>query len=370
MAVLCSCSKQGDQARTFVERGKMLVEAEQYDEAIRLFNKAIDTTPQYPDAYLQLALLYDDHLDDTTNAIAAYERFLAVATDTAAKERAERWLALARNRRSEPATQSPIATPATATSVQDDLKRKERQFEILRQQTATRYEAKIDELKSQIEEMRARTAALDRENAGLRGISGNVERVMLLDMVASNEQVVAGLKSSLNAQRKEAAAAAAAYLSLQSLTTNLQARCLHLQEQLAHATSATPAAASVIALGEAALLAATGTPVQVASPAVSHTLAASEHGTRPTTVKTPATGAVPHPHPDTPAPSAPVATAAPGAPRTYIVQPGDSLMKIARTVYGDQNKWTVLYEGNRDTMDRPNQLKVGQALHVPALTPQ
>jgi nucleoid-associated protein YgaU len=58
--------------------------------------------------------------------------------------------------------------------------------------------------------------------------------------------------------------------------------------------------------------------------------------------------------------------ARPGAVRrTYAVQAGDSLMKIARDMYGDASLWTKLFYENRDTLDRPNQLRVGQVLRVP-----
>jgi nucleoid-associated protein YgaU len=53
--------------------------------------------------------------------------------------------------------------------------------------------------------------------------------------------------------------------------------------------------------------------------------------------------------------------------QSYVVKPGDSLMKIARDMYGDPNKWTVIYNENRDTLERPNQLKIGQTIRIPAL---
>lgn len=51
--------------------------------------------------------------------------------------------------------------------------------------------------------------------------------------------------------------------------------------------------------------------------------------------------------------------------RTYTVQRGDSLMRIAGRVYGNSGRWTALYEANRRLMRNPQDLRVGQVLVVP-----
>jgi len=60
--------------------------------------------------------------------------------------------------------------------------------------------------------------------------------------------------------------------------------------------------------------------------------------------------------------------AAPAAkpPRTYTVRPGDTLSRIAGSVYGDSTKWRKIYEANRDTMKNETDLKTGQPLVIPA----
>ncbi len=59
-----------------------------------------------------------------------------------------------------------------------------------------------------------------------------------------------------------------------------------------------------------------------------------------------------------PTPSTPVAA-------TYIVQPGDTLGKIARQVYGDANKWNLIFEANRDKLTDPGLIRVGMELRLP-----
>ncbi len=54
------------------------------------------------------------------------------------------------------------------------------------------------------------------------------------------------------------------------------------------------------------------------------------------------------------------------APRTYTVQPGDSLSKIARS-FG-LSSWQTLYTANRDRVRNPNLIRVGQVLIIPGGT--
>ena len=51
--------------------------------------------------------------------------------------------------------------------------------------------------------------------------------------------------------------------------------------------------------------------------------------------------------------------------RTYTVQPGDNLSKIAATFYGRQD-WKRIYDANRDQLDDPDRIQPGQVLRIPA----
>jgi nucleoid-associated protein YgaU len=52
--------------------------------------------------------------------------------------------------------------------------------------------------------------------------------------------------------------------------------------------------------------------------------------------------------------------------QTYTVQPGDTLSKIAKNFYGNANAYMKIFEANRDQLDNPNLIKVGQKLTIPA----
>lgn len=51
-------------------------------------------------------------------------------------------------------------------------------------------------------------------------------------------------------------------------------------------------------------------------------------------------------------------------PKTYVVQKGDSLYKIARRFYGDGAMWTSLYEKNAESISHPLLLAVGTVLQL------
>ncbi|MFP7672045.1 LysM peptidoglycan-binding domain-containing protein [Marivita sp. S0852] len=55
-----------------------------------------------------------------------------------------------------------------------------------------------------------------------------------------------------------------------------------------------------------------------------------------------------------------------GLADTYLVQPGDTLVSIARTIYGDVNMASALFTANTDVMARPDGLRPGMVLNLPA----
>lgn len=67
-----------------------------------------------------------------------------------------------------------------------------------------------------------------------------------------------------------------------------------------------------------------------------------------------------------PAPGVAPPRPVPPPPRTYTVQPGDTLWAIAKRTLGDGARWRELYRANRDVIGPDaNQIKPGQTLRVP-----
>lgn len=51
----------------------------------------------------------------------------------------------------------------------------------------------------------------------------------------------------------------------------------------------------------------------------------------------------------------------------YTVQPGDSLSKIAKEMYGDAMKYPVIFEANQPMLSDPDKIYPGQVLRIPVL---
>ena len=58
-------------------------------------------------------------------------------------------------------------------------------------------------------------------------------------------------------------------------------------------------------------------------------------------------------------------------PETYLVREGENLRQIALRLYGDSDRWTEIYDANKDLIgENPNNLWVGLSLTVPQEEPQ
>lgn len=51
--------------------------------------------------------------------------------------------------------------------------------------------------------------------------------------------------------------------------------------------------------------------------------------------------------------------------RTYTVQSGDSLSKIAQQFYGKATEYNKIFEANRDKLSDANKIQPGQVLNIP-----
>ncbi len=53
--------------------------------------------------------------------------------------------------------------------------------------------------------------------------------------------------------------------------------------------------------------------------------------------------------------------------KTYTVQSGDTLWKIAEQHYGDGSKYTKIFEANRPMLEDPDKIYPGQELVIPKI---
>ncbi|HEU4880483.1 MAG TPA: LysM peptidoglycan-binding domain-containing protein [Gemmatimonadaceae bacterium] len=57
--------------------------------------------------------------------------------------------------------------------------------------------------------------------------------------------------------------------------------------------------------------------------------------------------------------------AVPMAGKTYTVKSGDSLSKIAKSIYGDASKWHRIFDANKDKIKNPDLIHPGQEFTIP-----
>jgi nucleoid-associated protein YgaU len=59
------------------------------------------------------------------------------------------------------------------------------------------------------------------------------------------------------------------------------------------------------------------------------------------------------------------ASAPAAAPRTYVVQKGDSLSKISKQFYGNTAGWRRIFDANRGRIEDPDVIQPGWSLTIP-----
>lgn len=52
----------------------------------------------------------------------------------------------------------------------------------------------------------------------------------------------------------------------------------------------------------------------------------------------------------------------------YVVQPGDTLSKLAQHAYGSAKRYSTIFEANRDLLSDPDKIQPGQTLRIPRLS--
>lgn len=58
-------------------------------------------------------------------------------------------------------------------------------------------------------------------------------------------------------------------------------------------------------------------------------------------------------------------TAPAAPPKTWTVRKGDSLSKIAKAIYGNANRWKLIWEANQDQIADADLIHPGQVLKIP-----
>jgi nucleoid-associated protein YgaU len=82
-------------------------------------------------------------------------------------------------------------------------------------------------------------------------------------------------------------------------------------------------------------------------------------------VPAPKSATTPEPAPEAKVATAPEPVVVVEGPKKLVIQPGNSLWKLSREVYGKGRMFTIIYEANRDQLKNPNKIFPGQILTAP-----
>jgi LysM repeat protein len=88
----CSSESLVDERNIYYIRGTKLREEKKQEEAVKAFETCLRLSPQSAQAHLQLALIYDENLDDPLTAVYHYRRFLEMRPDDANAQAVNGWL--------------------------------------------------------------------------------------------------------------------------------------------------------------------------------------------------------------------------------------------------------------------------------------
>jgi LysM repeat protein len=263
------------------------------------------------------------------------------------------------------------ANAATAGAASDSVLAATREKLAALSSDAARLQQENTHLKDQLDAARSENATLasqlktslaDKEQAETASRQLNSELAAAKDARAQAEQAIGSLRAQLDAVMARAARAEAA-------PTNPVATASPEPSPLATPTvAATNPAPSPLAELQAAK-----EPPSGSAPAVElHTsLARARAAAASTSPNSTPSPVAPSPTTTdantTPAAPSAVTPTPPPAPeiRTYTVQPGDTLEKIATKFYGAANEWGKIYAANAEALSAGSGIKPGMVLKIP-----
>lgn len=365
-----------DERNPFYLKGMRLRQENKFDEAAVAFEKCLRLTPNSVKAHLQLAMLYEDRLNDPVQAIYHYRMYLQMAPKSENADTVQKWLArVERVQFQQLAERYPEDVEALiarnqSASGSGTLTPRER-FLVQRLKQANTEVIRLRQELAKLEAERAAGSAPGREPA-----------------MPAPAAPAGAVKDSPPAAAPAAPEAAVAMQ--EPPMTNDGPVAEPVDEPAAARTAVPPSAAAaptgaatVAAPPSAAVPAAPATPVVVASMRSPAAAPASPAAASATSAAPPPAGrnfvairnlstgrvysgsAVP-----SGAGAAPPAAAAASVPASapaaaYTVQAGDTLSSIARKVYGSPKQWTLLRDANSALLHGGTQVKPGMRLAVP-----
>jgi nucleoid-associated protein YgaU len=382
-ALLIGCGGPGIADTERAERGSALyrkaIAAEQagdIDEAVRLFNKVLIEEPRSFSAHFQLATLLQDHVEDYFGAIYHYKQYLALRPESEKSTLAQDRIRIAEQRL------APQILKKVGDSVQGLT-----QAHLLKENE--RLNLAITSLQGEKSVLLEEKAKSDKELTDLRADNERLRDLLRKMRVSEADETTTATPSA-----REAAATARQGSDTPTPSGDAkQLRALREEaETLAREggrppppvpkpSTDMPSTESVLKKVEARI---TGAQTQAREEQRVSARDAAREARAPAKTEKPAQtakpaqtrGEVAKEEEDSPDLSSALslfgrdqkkdkAAGAEKNPRTYVVQPGDSLFRVAERFYGDATQWKKIREANRTRIDPDGRIRAGQIIVVP-----
>lgn len=165
-----ACSKkEKSPAESKYNQAIKLQESEQYKDALRLFHKAVQIDPNYEDAYLQIASIYDDHLEDKERAVEWYQKYLDISKNEKQKQLVKKWLADAKEAareiqqgaKGDLARLSPQVRNIINQHVSFERGKLKTEFKAKEKAISAKFKKEIKDLKEQLADFKSKNAELN-----------------------------------------------------------------------------------------------------------------------------------------------------------------------------------------------------------------
>lgn len=364
----CDFMESNDVGHPLFKQGKRELEKENYDEAIKYFQKYLRVRPDSARTHLILAGIYDENMDSQINAIYHYQEFMRLSPDSAEAKNAEKWLATAK-RKYYVKMKTKFNDPEVVASLQDELAGADIRIKKLvedhnKMVTAVEDGKKnITQLNNQLASVQSEkekfdadlTISQEKQKKIETDLAAVIERLKKLD--AENKRLQQAYTEEVQKSKAATEEASRAVSALNALKAE-HAKTLAAQEKASQppvrAVPSAPAIANqtktTSALAENPAAANAAVP-EKASETRLETM--QETKTEEKTATLPSAESVSIPEMM--------------KMRFYTVKSGDTLTKIAKQFYGASKYYKLIQDENKAELGSEGRMMPGKVLRIPPL---
>ncbi len=200
LVLISGCGKPESPAAGEFNKAEELKANGNYQDALRLYKKAIDIDPAYDKPYMAIANIYDDQLEDREQAADWYQQYIDKTKNTHMKELASRWRDEARlaadnlkKGQGDLADISPKMKTMLDARIADEKSQLEKIYAQKEQSLSTRYDSDIATLKDEVKQAKISNRELQdsvesltiERDALQKRVTGSQSRDDLADLLKS-----------------------------------------------------------------------------------------------------------------------------------------------------------------------------------------